>query len=526
MNRTTKLSICLFCQARHTPPPGVSQKIIKRQWRFYTLPSGSPKPTLDTKHIAQNPGLYEQNCRDRNYKTHFEYPNQIRHSRQTLNEIRHETTSLRKELAALERRIGHAARAQQGVTDADENETIASLLEEARVPRQQLEETISREKQLENQIMLYALAMPNLTSHYTPIGHSPHVISVKESLVADLSQKNKSHVDIGTELGILDFRSASSTSGWGFYFLEGLGALLEQALLQYALSLATTYGWTITTPPSLVYSYIAAACGFQPRDQNNETQIYHVAQESKDFNRPQLCLSGTAEIPLAGMYANTTMEADHLPIKRVGVSKCYRAEAGARGVEAKGLYRVHEFNKVEMFAWTAPDSMDNSIDDGAFDVSEHSAGPSQSTEVFDQMLSIQDEILTALGLRHRALEMPSTDLGASAHRKIDMEVWFPSRSGRTGKKIASLDSPHEDSGWGEVTSTSICTDYQTRRLATKLRRRNWSTTFPYTINGTALAVPRVLAAVMETHWDEDQRRMWVPEVLRRWMPDGCHWIEK
>ena len=200
--------------------------------------------------------------------------------------------------------------------------------------------------------------------------------------------------------------------------------------------------------------------------------------------KPELSLAGTAEIPLAGMKADTTLDDTQLALKRVGVSRCYRAEAGARGIDTKGLYRVHEFNKVEMFAWTAPD-----LD--------------AATEVFNEILDIQTEILEALGLHCRILEMPSTDLGASAIRKCDIEAFFPSRR-------------QKNDGWGEVTSASICTDYQTRRLATRVRI-DGKMTYPWTVNGTALAVARVLAAILENGWNESDMSVTVPPVLRPWM---------
>jgi seryl-tRNA synthetase len=201
-------------------------------------------------------------------------------------------------------------------------------------------------------------------------------------------------------------------------------------------------------------------------------------------------LAGTAEIPLAGMKADAQLDEEGLPLKRVAVSRCYRAEAGARGVDTKGLYRVHEFTKVEMFAWTAPD----------MDAAE---------EVFDEMIDLQTDILHGLGLHCRVLEMPSADLGASAYRKIDVETYFPSRRDR-------------NDGWGEVTSASICTDYQTRRLATRVRVAG-KMTYPWTVNGTAMAVPRVLAAILENGWDEGEMTVTIPEVLRPWM-DGMEKI--
>jgi seryl-tRNA synthetase len=216
--------------------------------------------------------------------------------------------------------------------------------------------------------------------------------------------------------------------------------------------------------------------------------VYSIQQNAADVGRkPELSLAGTAEIPLAGMKANMTLEEADLPMKRIGVSRCYRAEAGARGVDTKGLYRVHEFTKVEMFAWTLPST-------------------SASEAIFDEMVSIQTEILTSLGLHCRILEMPSTDLGASASRKRDIEAFFPSRR-------------EKGEGWGEVTSVSMCTDYQTRRLATRvdIRSLGGKMAFPYTVNGTALAVPRVLAAILENGWNERNFEVRIPEVLWPWM---------
>jgi len=200
--------------------------------------------------------------------------------------------------------------------------------------------------------------------------------------------------------------------------------------------------------------------------------------------KPELSLAGTAEIPFASMKADQELDWHSLPLKVVGPSRSYRAEAGARGVDTKGLYRVHEFTKVEMFGWTMPDGSEN--------------------DLFGQMVAIQKTLLGKLGLHCRVLEQPSTDLGASATRKQDIEAFFPSRRDR-------------DAGYGEVTSTSICTDYQTRRLATRVKGRDGKLSFPYTVNGTAIAVPRVLAAILENHWSETDSCVNVPEVLWPWM---------
>ncbi|KAL9627468.1 MAG: hypothetical protein Q9164_007599 [Protoblastenia rupestris] len=245
----------------------------------------------------------------------------------------------------------------------------------------------------------------------------------------------------------------------------------------------------------MIYSGIGIACGFRPRDQNGEQQVYSIQQSERDIEKgkPSHSLAGTAEIPFAGMYANKIMDHKSMPVRVVGSSRCYRAEAGARGRETRGLYRVHEFTKVEMFAWTLP---------------------GEETAVFEDMVAVQKKIIQSLDLPFRHLEMPTHDLGAAAYRKQDIEVFFPSRKDLNG-------------GWGEVTSTSICTDYQTRRLNTRVKMPLGAETklaFPSTVNGTAMAVPRVLAAILENGWDGEEV-VRIPEVLWPWM-DGQKIIGK
>jgi seryl-tRNA synthetase len=403
----------------------------------------------------------------------------------------------------LRRKLANAAsRSGDAEGDIRQTEDKDSLLAEAKELKTELSGIEEQESALQEQMESLAQDLPNLSSTHTPVGNDAELVGyINDHPEPEPSQSDRvwrSHVHIGSELGLLDFAGAAQTSGWGWYSLLNEGAMLEQALVQYALSVARKRGWRVVAPPSLVYSHIAAACGFQPRDQNGEQQTYAIEQPDKDRSKPSLVLAGTAEIPLAGMKANHTFEDAELPLKTVGVSRCYRAEAGARGLDTKGLYRVHEFTKVEMFAWTLPDNVDH----------EHFTVPAESSSeaIFDEMLSIQKEILKSLGLHCRVLEMPTTDLGASATRKRDIEAFFPSRR-------------EKDQGWGEVTSTSMCTDYQSRRLHTRVRleKAGRKLDFPYTLNGTALAVPRVLAAILENHWDERTYSVTIPEVLRPYM---------
>jgi seryl-tRNA synthetase len=473
--------------------------------RRFSRPSFAPKPVLDLKHIRQNPGLYEQNCIDRNYAASARNGWRILELHQNL---------LAEQNKAVEfRQRGNALSKLLAAQNAD-----ARSKDDARKEAKGLKESLAAiarlEKDTQGEMERLAMELPNLSSLQTPLGVEPTNIGYVNG--EEKPEKHgKSHVDIGKELDLLDFQASATTSGWGWYFLKNEGALLEQALIQYALSVAMERGWKVMTPPSLVYSHIASACGFMPRDQNGETQIYNIAQHETDGDdKPSLVLAGTAEIPFAGSQANKTLAESDLPLKVIGPSRCYRAEAGARGVDTKGLYRVHEFTKVEMFAWTKPPPTAESSDRfGTEEDDETAYAPSQSEATFQEMLSIQTEILSSLGLHARILEMPSTDLGASATRKIDIEAFFPSRTGI-------------DEGYGEVTSASICTDYQSRRLGTRFKETGeQSLRWPHTVNGTAMAVPRILAAVLENGWIEEEKAVVVPWVLRRFMPKGMDMIK-
>jgi seryl-tRNA synthetase len=454
-------------------------------------PPTAPKQYPDLKRIRQNVDLYAKNCVDRNYKSHAGFPAEIAWLTKESQLASVNIPALSKNIKELQKEITTANVSQE--TSISSSNKLVAATEEIISLRRRLRELEDGKSSYDATIHDLALSLPNLTSPNTPSDGDAQLISYINHDPAHIAtaRSQTSHVDIGTSLSILDFNSAASSTGWGFYFLLSEGALLEQALVQYALSVAIRRGWTVVAPPSVVYSYIADACGFQPRDQNDEQQIWQIEQAEKDAAKPRRSLAATAEIPLAAMYAARDIPEEQLPLKFIGTSRCYRAEAGARGVDTKGLYRVHEFTKVEMFAWT------DSTDD--FQNTEH------STLVFDEMLSIQKEILSSLGLPCRVLEMPPSDLGASAYRKIDIEALFPSRMSR-------------DQGWGEVTSLSICTDYQSRRLGTRISQKSGKRgKFPHTVNGTAMAVPRVLAAILEHGWREQEQCVLVPQVLRPYM---------
>lgn len=465
-------------------------------------PSTAPKQIPDIRSIRDEPEKWAANAVLRNYTKHKDAPRRIAALATSISDINASIARPRKELKQLEKNLAAAKGAKDEATAGRVYKDIQAL-------RLRVDEAIKQQDEATAEAHELAIALPNLTSSHTPTNNEPKLLGYINYDPANPPQpvEGADHSAIGQELALLDFASASTTTGWGFYYLLNDAALLEQALIQYAISVARKHGWQLATPPSLVYAHIADSCGFQPRDINDEQQIWQLAQPDRDADKPKRSLAATAEIPLAALYADNAIDEARLPLKLVGSSRCYRAEAGARGVDTKGLYRVHEFSKVEMFAWTdcPAQSRDAKLTEEQW--------TAHSTNVFDEMVQIQTEILTSLGLPCRVLEMPASDLGASAFRKIDIEAFFPSRRSR-------------DQGWGELTSVSICTDYQSRRLSTRILEKGGARSkFPHTVNGTALAVPRVLACLLENHWDSASRTVEIPKVLRPYM-DGKERISK
>ena len=277
---------------------------------------------------------------------------------------------------------------------------------------------------------------------------------------AELSFAPKDHLQLTAALDLADFDGGAKVAGQKFYFLKNEAVLLELALQRYALDVLLAEGFTPYVTPDLARVEILEGIGFNPRGE--ETQVYSVANTD-------LCLVGTAEITLGGLYADTILEEDQLPVKMAGISHCFRTEAGAAGRESKGLYRVHQFTKVEMFAITRPDDSD---------------------AMHEQLLAIEERLYRGLELPYRVVDIAAGDLGAPAFRKFDIEAWMPGRG--------------ERGSWGEISSTSNCTDYQARRLRVRFRRRaTKKNEFAHMLNGTAVSNARLILALVENHQRAD-----------------------
>ncbi|HKJ56100.1 MAG TPA: serine--tRNA ligase [Nitriliruptoraceae bacterium] len=263
----------------------------------------------------------------------------------------------------------------------------------------------------------------------------------------------RDHVDLLEAAGALDMEAGAKVSGARFFYLTGPGVMLELALVRYALDIAARHGHTAVMPPVLVRREAMFGTGFLPTD---EQQLFRTDE------RDDLYLTGTSEVTLAGLHMGDIM--DEVPVRYAGYSPCFRREAGTYGKDTRGMFRVHQFDKVELFSFVAPED-----------------GPSEH----ERLLAIEEEVFGGLELHYQVVDIPIGDLGGSAARKFDIEAWMPGQE-----------------AFREVTSTSNTTDYQARRLNTRLRGEH-GTTPVHTLNGTALALPRAIIALVETHQQAD-----------------------
>ena len=280
------------------------------------------------------------------------------------------------------------------------------------------------------------------------------------------------HVQLGEKLDLIDFEKGTKVSGPKFYYLKNEAVLLQMALENYAMNIVIKHGFTPFITPDVAKEEILEGIGFNPR--GAESNIYTVEGTGT-------ALVGTAEITLGGYYSNETLDKSALPIKMTGLSHCFRREAGAAGQFSKGLYRVHQFSKLEMFIICLPEESD------AF---------------HDELLAIEEEIFSGLGLAYRVVDTCTGDLGAPAYRKFDIEAWMPGRG--------------EEGEYGEVTSTSNCTDYQSRNLNVRYKDDDGKSKFVHMLNGTAVALSRAVVAVLENYQREDGS-IEIPEALRPYM---------
>ena len=299
------------------------------------------------------------------------------------------------------------------------------------------------------------IKLPNLISETSPDGKTDaDNREIKKIGTINEISSPKSHIEIGEELGLIDVQKAAEVSGSRFSYLFGDLVKIEFSLVSWALNKLSDKGFTPTVPPVLVRENALYGTGFFPDDAE---QVYEIPND-------ELFLVGTSEVPLAALHSNEIVDIDNLPVRYAGFSTCFRREAGTYGKDTSGIFRVHQFDKVEMFSFCNPE---NSIDEHEF------------------ILSVEEELLQDLEIPYRVVDVCAGDLGASASKKYDIEAWIPSQN-----------------TYREVTSCSNTTDFQARRLNIRTKD-NDSTKTLHTLNGTAIAVGRILIALIENNQTED-----------------------
>jgi seryl-tRNA synthetase len=351
------------------------------------------------------------------------------------------------------------------------------LIAEGKSLREQVAALEKELRQVEQERDTALLAIPNMTHPDAPVGTTAEDNKVvhRWGELPSFSFKPKDHVALAEQLDLVDFEAGASVAGQKFYYLKNEAVLLELGLVQYAIGKLVEEGYTPIITPDVARVEVLEGIGFLPRDDAQTRQIYTLADTD-------LCLIATAEITLGGMHRDQILEFVDLPRRYVGLSHCFRTEAGAPGRDTRGLYRVHQFTKVEMFVFCTAEESDAQHED---------------------LLRIEETIFQGLGLAYQVIDTCTGDLGGPAYRKYDLEAWMPGRG--------------EKGEYGEVTSTSNCTDYQARRLNIRYRAPGHKgTRFVHTLNGTAVAVTRALLALLENNQQADGSVV-IPEVLRPWV---------
>lgn len=407
---------------------------------------------LDIRFIRENAEAVQKNAEQKGYKADVT----------KLLELDDERRSLQQQVDEWrEKRNANAAKMKGGKPEQ-------SLIDEGKQIKIALAE---REEYLNNtqqQFDSLLATLPNMIKADVPIGGEEDSVEIKQWGGQPTGAKD--HLDYAVERDWVDFERGAKVAGAKFYYLKGDLALLENAITQFALDLVTKKGFTFLTVPHMVNSKTAEGAGFAPKS-SVESNEYFIEGED-------LTLIGTAEAPLTGYHADDIIDESKLPLFYVGLSPCYRKEAGTYGKHSRGLFRVHQFNKLEMYAFTTPE---------------------MSEEVHEKILAIEEEIWQTLGVPYHVINIASGDLGAPAAKKYDLEYWS-----------------QVDSKYRELTSCSNCTDFQARNLNIRVRRKDGSLDVLHTLNGTAVSLARSLIAIIEHNQREDGK-LNIPEPLRPYL---------
>ena len=407
---------------------------------------------LDVKFIRDNLELVEKSTKEKGYKADV-------HEVLNLDDERKATLSYVESLRQKRNEI--AGKMKGGKPEP-------ALIEEGKAVKVELAEAEAKLSEIESRLSGLVKTIPNIIFDGVPLGGEE--CSVEVTRWGENHRDGVDHLDFAVSRDWVDFERGAKVAGAKFYYLKGELALLENALLQYGLAKVLEHGFTYMTVPDMVSSKILEGCGFNPRS-SEQSDEYYIENED-------LAMIATAEMPLTGYHMDEIIDEDKLPLLYAGYSACFRKEAGTYGKYTRGLFRVHQFNKLEMYVFCLPE---------------------QSKEFHEKLLAIEEEIWQGLGIPYRIINIAAGDLGAPAAKKYDMEYWSPVN--------------HK---YQEITSCSNCTDFQARAVNCRVRRKDGTIEFVHTLNGTAISLARALVVILENYATPDGK-LKVPEVLRPYL---------
>ena len=409
---------------------------------------------LDIKFIRENAELVQQSAKNKGYDVNIE----------GLLALDDERRSLQQQVDDLrERRNANAAK-MKATPAVQGGKPDQSLIDEGKQIKIELAERENYLAGAEEKFKALLASVPNIIFDDVPLGGEEDSVEIKQW--GEQKTGAVDHLDFALKRGWVDFERGAKVAGAKFYYLKGDLALLENAITQFALDFITKQGFTYMTVPHMVNMRTAEGAGFTPKGEGGNEYVI----EGED-----LTLIGTAEAPLTGYHADEILSEKDLPLLYAGYSPCYRKEAGTYGKHTRGLFRVHQFNKLEMYIFCLPE---------------------QSQDMHEKILSIEEALWQAIGIPYHVINIAAGDLGAPAAKKYDIEYWSP-----------------VDGTYRELTSCSNCTGFQARGLNIRVRRGDGSIETVHTLNGTAVSLARSLVTIIE-HYQNEDGTLTVPEVLR------------
>ncbi len=407
---------------------------------------------LDIKFIRENLDLVEKSAKEKGYKVDIKEIIKLDDDRKSALAVVEELRKKRNEIAA---------KMKGGKPSED-------LIKEGKSVKDELAKEEAILSEATEKVNALIKTVPNIIFDDVPLGGEECSVEVKKW--GENKASGVDHLDYAMSRDWVDFERGAKVAGAKFYYLKGGLALLENALLQFGLSKVLEHGFTFMTVPDMVSSRVLEGCGFCPRTSDQSDEYYIEGED--------LAMIATAEMPLTGYHMDEIIDEDKLPLFYAGYSACFRKEAGAAGKYTRGLFRVHQFNKLEMYVFCLPE---------------------QSKEIHEKILAIEEDIWQTLGIPYHVINIAAGDLGAPAAKKYDVEYWSP-----------------VNQKYQEITSCSNCTDFQARSVNARVRRKDGTVEYVHTLNGTAISLARTMVAVLENYAVEGGKFK-VPEALRPYL---------